>query len=64
MNASDLKAKSAEQLQEQLIELRKTQFNQRMQQASGQLTATHEIRITRRDIARVKTIINQKKAEA
>lgn len=62
MNAADLQKKSLDQLQKELIELRKSQFDQRMKHASGQLEATHEIRQVRRNIARVKTVINQKKA--
>jgi large subunit ribosomal protein L29 len=59
MKAKDLRAKSAAELNE-LLSLRKAQFSLRMQVATQQLTNISEIRKVRRDIARVKTIINQK----
>jgi len=60
MNASELRDKSVDELQIELIELRKEQFNLRMQQATGQSEQTHTLKNVRRDIARVKTVINQK----
>ena len=48
MNASELREKSVEELKEQLLELRREQFNLRMQKASGQLEKTHTIRQVRR----------------
>ncbi|EKE83636.1 50S ribosomal protein L29 [Idiomarina xiamenensis] len=60
MKASELKEKSVEQLQEELLGLRREQFNLRMQAATGQLNQTHMMKQVRRDIARVKTILNQK----
>ncbi len=57
MKASDLKSKSKEELAEELLSLRKEQFNLRMQQATGQLARPHEHRRVRKTIARVKTII-------
>ena len=59
MNASDLISKSAAELNEQLVELRKEQFNLRMQQAAGQLTLTNRVKEVRRDSARVKTVMIQ-----
>lgn len=59
MKASDLISKSAAELNEQLIELRKEQFNLRMQQAAGQLAQPHRVKEVRRDIARVKTVLGQ-----
>ena len=47
-----------EELQSKLIDLKKTQMNQRFQLAAGQLPKTHVIRKTRREIARVKTKLN------
>ena len=63
MNAAEfkeLREKTAAELQEELIRLRKEQFNLRMQRASEQLGQTHLITDTRRDIARVKTLIREK----
>ena len=60
MKANDLREKSVEQLNEQLLELLRDQFNLRMQKATGQLGQTHLLTQVRRDIARVKTVLNQK----
>lgn len=60
MKASELKQKSADELQTELLELRKEQFNLRMQKATGQSSESHTLRNVRRDIARVKTVLNQK----
>lgn len=54
-----LRAKSAEQLVDELAALRKEQFNLRMQSATGQLTQTNRLGEVRRKIARVKTIMQQ-----
>ena len=64
MKAKDLRAKTAEELNEELLSLRKAQFSMRMQLATQQLTNLSEIRKVRRDIARVKTVINQKASAA
>ena len=64
MNASELREKSVEELKEQLLELRREQFNLRMQKASGQLEKTHTIRQVRRDIARVKILLTSKAGTA
>ena len=60
MDATDLRAKTESQLVEQLAELEKERFNLRFQAASGQLENTARVRLVRRDIARVKTILRQK----
>lgn len=60
MKASELREKSVDELNEQLIELRKEQLSLRMQQATGQLGETHKVRQVRRDVARVKTVLAQK----
>ena len=60
MKASELKDKTVEQLQEELLGLRREQFNLRMQAATGQLNQTHMMKQVRRNIARVKTILNEK----
>ncbi|WP_127347087.1 50S ribosomal protein L29 [Pseudidiomarina mangrovi] len=60
MKANELKDKTVEQLQEELLGLRREQFNLRMQSATGQLNQTHMLKQVRRDIARVKTVLTQK----
>ncbi|BDX18551.1 MULTISPECIES: 50S ribosomal protein L29 [Pseudomonadaceae] len=60
MKATELREKSAEQLNEQLLTLLRDQFNLRMQKATGQLGQTHLLNQVKRDIARVKTVLNQK----
>lgn len=57
----DLQAKSADELATLLIEQRKAQMNMRFQRSGGQLEKTHEMRKTRRTIARIKTLMNMKK---
>lgn len=63
MKASDLKAKSAADLQVELLSLNKTQFGLRMQVATQQLSNTSQLCKVRRDIARVKTILTEKGAQ-
>ncbi len=60
MKASELKEKSIEELNAELLELLREQFNYRMQASTGQLAQTHVLRTVRRNIARVKTIITEK----
>ena len=60
----DLKQKSDDQLQEQLGELKREQFNLRFRRATGQLENTSTVRTVRRDIARVKTLAAMKRAAA
>ncbi|WP_448567215.1 50S ribosomal protein L29 [Thalassotalea ganghwensis] len=60
MKASELKDKSIEELNAELLELLREQFNYRMQASTGQLAQTHLLRTVRRNIARVKTIITEK----
>ena len=62
--ASDLKAMSADQLSDEMLNLKKEQFNLRFQRATGQLENTGRVREVRRDIARVKTLQRQKAAAA
>lgn len=64
MKAEDLKTKTADELNKLLVDTRKEQFNQRFQRANGQLENTAEIRKTRRNIARIKTFMNAKPADA
>jgi large subunit ribosomal protein L29 len=62
MNATDLRPKSLDQLNDQLEELKKEQFNLRFQAASGQLENTARVQQVRRDIARVKSVLGEKRA--
>jgi large subunit ribosomal protein L29 len=60
---SDLRALSEDQLNDEVLNLKKEQFNLRFQRATGQLENTARVRVVRRDIARAKTIAAQKRAE-
>jgi large subunit ribosomal protein L29 len=62
MKAEELKGKSPDELNDQLIQLKKEQFNLRFQKASGQLENTARVRQVRRDIARIKTVLSQSQA--
>ncbi len=64
MNAADLRAKTPEELKAELETLKKESFNLRFQGATGQLENTSRMRTVRRSAARVKTILNEKAAEA
>lgn len=64
MKAQELKAKTPDELRDQLIALKKEAFNLRFQQATGQLENTARMRAVRKDVARVKTVLNAKAAEA
>lgn len=64
MKASELREKSVDELNEELMGLLREQFNLRMQQGTGQLGQTHRLKNVRRDIARVKTVLNQKAGQA
>ena len=63
MKAADLRAKTEDQLQDQLVQLKKEQFNLRFQKATGQLESTARVRQVRRDIARIKTVLPKKPKE-
>jgi len=60
MKASELREKSVEELNGELLTQLKEQFKLRMQAATGQLGQTHLLKQTRRDVARIKTVLNQK----
>ena len=60
MKASELRDKSAEDLNKQLLTLREEQFKLRMQKSTGQLGQTHLLQQNQREIARVKTVLNEK----
>jgi large subunit ribosomal protein L29 len=64
MDASELRARTPDQLRDDLVALKKEAFNLRFQQATGQLENTSRMRAVRRDAARVKTILNEKAAAA
>ena len=63
MKDSELREKSGEELQKELSELLKAQFSMRMQLATQQLTNTSQTKKVRRDIARVRTLMNEKAAK-
>jgi large subunit ribosomal protein L29 len=62
MKAGDARAMSPDQLSDELLKLKKEQFNLRFQRATGQLENTGRVREVRRDIARIKTVAAQKRA--
>jgi large subunit ribosomal protein L29 len=64
MKAADVRAMTPDQLSDELLRLKKEQFNLRFQRATGQLENTSRVRQVRRDIARVQTIARQKRASA
>ena len=63
MKATDLRSKNTDELNNELIELRRAQFSMRMQSATQQLNKPDQILKTRRNIARIKTAMNQKAGE-
>ena len=64
MRAEDLRNKSNEELEQELLDLRREQFNLRMQLATGQLSHPHEYGRVKKDIARVKTVMAELKAKS
>ncbi|MDC1144482.1 50S ribosomal protein L29 [Porticoccaceae bacterium] len=63
MKANELREKSVDELKAALGDELKSQFKLRMQHATGQLNESHKVKETRRNIARIKTVINQKAGE-
>jgi large subunit ribosomal protein L29 len=63
MNADDLRAKNESELRAELGGLLREQFNLRMQRGIGQLPSPHDLRRVRRDIARVRTVLNEKQSK-
>ncbi|MDB5569913.1 MAG: Ribosomal protein [Hyphomicrobiales bacterium] len=61
---SDLRVMSDDQLKEEVLKLKKEQFNLRFQRATGQLENTSRVKVVRRDVARALTVAAQKRAEA
>lgn len=64
MKATDLRAKSVEELGNELIELRRAQFSLRMQLATQQLNKVDQLGKVRKDVARVKTVLAEKAKQA
>ncbi|MBI11131.1 MAG: 50S ribosomal protein L29 [Rhodospirillaceae bacterium] len=64
MKVEDLRQKSDDELNQEVLDLRKEAFNLRFQRASGQLENTARVRQVRRDIARLKTVLHQRRASA
>ena len=64
MNATDLRLKTDDELKDNLVNLRKEAFNLRFQAASGQLENTARVGQVRRDIARIKTVLNERQRAA
>ena len=64
LKTEDLRAMTPDQLDDELLKLKKEQFNLRFQRATGQLENSSRVRVVRRDIARIKTIAHQKRAQA
>lgn len=62
--AGDLRGKSGEDLQKQMTQLRKEMFNLRFQQATGQLANTSRMRVVRREVARISTILTERRRAA
>jgi large subunit ribosomal protein L29 len=62
LKTGDLKMMTVDQLDDELIKLKKEQFNLRFQRATGQLENTSRVREVRRDIARIRTVAQQKRA--
>jgi large subunit ribosomal protein L29 len=64
MKIEDVRGLTPDQLSEQLVSLKKEQFNLRFQKATGQLEKTHRVDEVRKDIARIKTVLRAKQAQA
>ena len=62
MKTAELRSKSADELKQSLLDLRKEQFNFRFQKSTGKVEDTSRIRIVRRDIAKIKTLLNEMKS--
>ncbi|WP_237154916.1 50S ribosomal protein L29 [Oryzibacter oryziterrae] len=61
MKANDVRALTPDQLEDELAKLKKEQFNLRFQKATGQLENTSRVQVVRRDIARIQTVLRQKR---
>jgi large subunit ribosomal protein L29 len=63
MNSTEMRTMSADQIKDEIVTLKKEQFNLRFQQATGQLEKTARVRVVRRSIARLKTVLRSKANE-
>jgi large subunit ribosomal protein L29 len=64
MKIDEVRGMTPDQLNEQLVNLKKEQFNLRFQKATGQIEKTHRVNEVRKDIARIKTVLRTKQAQA
>jgi large subunit ribosomal protein L29 len=64
MNAKDLRQKTPAELEAEIVNLRKEQFNLRMQRGTGQMSRPHLMREVRKNIARAKTVLNEKQGKS
>jgi large subunit ribosomal protein L29 len=64
MKIEEVRGLTPDQLAEQLVSLKKEQFNLRFQKATGQIEKTHRVAQVRKDIARIKTVLRGKQAQA
>ena len=64
MKAADLRQKGTDELKKELLELTREKFNLRMQGSTGQLSQSHKVKEVRRNIARIKTVLNKKAGDA
>ena len=64
MKIDDVRKMTPDQLQDQLLSLKKEQFNLRFQKATGQVEKTHRVGEVRKDIARIRTVLRAKQAQA
>jgi len=64
MKIADVRGLTPDQLADQLVSLKKEQFNLRFQKATGQIEKTHRVDQVRKDIARIKTVLRGKQAQA
>jgi large subunit ribosomal protein L29 len=64
LTPDDFRGKSADELSEQLVKLKKEQFNLRFQRANGQLEKTNRVRIFRKEIARIQTVMSEQRRKA
>ena len=62
MKIADVRGLTADQLADRLLDLKREQFNLRFQAATGQMEKSHRVGVIRKDIARIKTVMRQKKA--
>jgi large subunit ribosomal protein L29 len=63
-DAEDYRGKSADELSDQLVKLKKEQFNLRFQRANGQLEKTNRVRVVRKEIARIQTVMTEQRHKA